>query len=292
MDLDLTKRRGHRRRGLWAAAAGALLLAVLVAGAVGLSSRGKAAPDQLVPLYSAPGPSLWATACSEVNGAHGGSFLVADIGAKQGPGPSRVAAWASVFHTCAGYGKASVLGYVWTDYGQGGMASVPGIEAQVADWYSYYPGDIAGIFFDGASDTVPGATTPNVTFYRTLASYVHSKEGSHSKVVLNFGTNPTSGWMFAATAAENADIVVTFEGSYNTPGENPYTSWAPASWESHYPAHDFAAIVYDEDNATDAALSQPSTACKALRKENLGYLYAGTTYTDLPPEFTQMVADC
>jgi hypothetical protein len=79
---------------------------------------------------------------------------------------------------------------VWTDYGQASIASV---EAQVDAWYAYYPGEIAGIFFDGVSDEVPGATTSNQGFYRTLASYVHSHEGNNDEVVFNFGENPVLG---------------------------------------------------------------------------------------------------
>jgi len=49
--------------------------------------------------------------------------------------------------------------------------------------------------------------------------------------------------------AENADIVVTFEGSYDTPGENPYTSWTQAAWELDYPANDFAALIHSHPTA-------------------------------------------
>ena len=227
-----------------------------------------------------------------MNGAHGGSYIIADVDQGLGAGPAPVAAYASAFDNCLNYGRASVLGYVWTDYGAGGTASIASIEAQVNQWYSYYPGDIGGIFFDGASDTVPGTTTSNVTFYQTLDVYVHQHEGNNDEVVLNYGASPGSGWMFNSSNAKNADIVVTFEGSYNTPGENPYTSWAPASWESQYPADDFAALVYDAYDATDSGIPQPATACSALSQQNLGYLYVGSWYTNLAPNFSQMVADC
>ena len=164
-------------------------------------------------------------------------------------------AWANVIDNCPSYGRASVIGYVWTDYGEGGQASIAGIESQINAWYSYYPGEIAGIFFDGVSDAVPGTSTSNESFYQTLASYVHTHEGAGAQVVFNFGANPGSDWMLKShEASNNANLVVTFEGSYNTAGEDPYTSWTQAAWEEAYPADDFAALVY---NAPNEATPQP-----------------------------------
>ena len=96
-------------------------------------------------------------------------------------------AWTNVIKNCYQYGRASVIGYVGTDYGQ---VSIAAVETQIKDWYSFYKGNIAGIFFDGASDTVPGTTTSNLTYYRTLDYYVHKHEGNNDEVVLNFGANP------------------------------------------------------------------------------------------------------
>jgi Spherulation-specific family 4 len=204
-------------------------------------------------------------------------------------GSERVASWASLLENCHSYGRASVIGYVWTDYGEGGPASLASIESQINAWYSYYPGDIAGIFFDGVSDDVPGTSTSNQNFYRTLSSYVHTREGAGAEVVLNFGANPGSEWMLNSTAANNANIVVTFEGSYDTPGEDPYTAWTQASWEAAYPAHDFAALVYNAPN--EAITPQPASACSALASQNIGYVYVGTWYDELPSYFSGFLAD-
>ena len=136
---------------------------------------------------------------------------------------------------------------------------------------------------------MPGTSTSNQSFYQTLASYVHKNEGHNDDVVFNYGANPASGWMFNSTNAKNADVVVTFEGSYNTPGENPYTSWGPAPWERHYPASNFAALAYD---APDGATPQPSSACTALLAQNLGYVYVGTWYDVLPPYFSTFLNEC
>jgi hypothetical protein len=283
----------HTHRRVGATLALLLGLTVMLAGPLAAgAARGKSArgPDQLIPLYDNANPADWSTACSQVSGTHGGSLIIADVAEGQGPGTTPVASWKSAIDACDNYGRASVIGYVWTDYGEGGTASIAGIEAQIRAWYSFYPGHIGGIFFDGASDTVPGTATSNHAFYQTLASYVHKHEGNNDEVVLNYGANPGSGWMFNSSNANNADLVVTFEGSYNTPGENPYVDWAPASWEAQYPAADFAALLYDTNDS--ASVPQPATACAALAKQNIGYVYVGTWYDTLPPYFATFLADC
>jgi len=269
------------------------LLGVAVAAIVGLvpapafaRSHGQA---QLIPLYDNANPADWAQVCSQTNGSGDGSWIVADVAEGQGPGTASVPAWAKVIDNCYSYGRASVIGYVWTNYGRGGQASIAGIEGQIKAWYSFYKGNIAGIFFDGVSDTLPGTTTSNQSFYRTLASYVHTHEGNNDEVVFNFGANPGSDWMLNSSDINNADIIVTFEGSYNTPSEGPYTSWTQASWELRYPASDFSALIY---NAPDsAATPQPASACNSLAQQNIGYVYVGTWYNLLPSYFGALLTD-
>jgi hypothetical protein len=201
-----------------------------------------------------------------------------------------VPAWAKIIDSCASYGRAQVLGYVWTDYGRGGSANLVPIEAQVRAWYAMYPGHIGGIFFDGVSDAVPGTGASNRYFYRSLTGYVHRRKGMGAQVVLNFGTNPVAGWMFDAAPMLNANVIVTFEGSYNIAGQDPLTAWAPAGWERGYPASDFAALVHNAPDTID--LPQPATACHALREKHLGYLYVGTSYSELPAYFSALVQSC
>jgi 6-phosphogluconolactonase (cycloisomerase 2 family) len=248
---------------------------------------GPAAQKALMPLYDNANPADWTAACSQTAS---GSLLIADVAEGQGPGSASVPAWANVIDNCSSYGRASVIGYVWTDYGEGGQASIAGIESQINAWYSYYPGHIAGIFFDGVSDDVPGTSTSNLGFYQALASYVHTHEGSSSEVVFNFGANPGSDWMLSNREANNnANLVVTFEGSYNTAAEDPYTSWTQAAWEAAYPADDFAALLY---NAPDGAVTpQPTSACSSLARQNIGYTYVGTWYDELPAYFGNFLTD-
>lgn len=272
----------YRRTSATGLLAGFFGVAVLAAGA-SAATAATVHRDELIPLYDNANPVDWQTACSQSNGAHGGSYIIADPFQGDGPGSGPVQSWASVINGCSQYGRASVIGYVWTNYGRGGAASVPAIEQQVSDWYLYYPRQIAGIFFDGASDTVPGATTSNKSFYQTLASYVHARERGKDEVVFNFGANPGSGWMFSGSSGKNANLIVTFEGSYDDAGSNPYTSWTQASWERSYPSDDFAALIYDAPSAA---------VCTPLATQHLGYVYVGTWYDTLPPFWDQFLSDC
>jgi len=271
-----------------------LLLSVAVVGAPAALGPGGADAavqhrDELIPLYDSPSDATfssdWQNACSQ---SYPGSYVIADPQPGAGPGTGPVTAWSNVFSTCKQDGRASVIGYVYTDYGQ---RSISAIEQDISDWYAFYPGQIAGIFLDEVSDTVPGTTTSNQGFYQTLASYVHQTKGAHT-VVFNYGSNPGSGWMLSGLAAQNADIVVTFEGAYNDPGENPYTAWTQASWESAYPASDFAALIYDAANATYASPTSYAAACTSLAGQRLGYVYVGTFYDVLPPFWSSFLNDC
>jgi hypothetical protein len=282
-----------KRLGMPTSLLGAAVLATIGFLPAGAAARDTHGQNQLIPLYDNGNPADWTEACSQTNGAGDGSWIIADVaegGEGGGPGSVSVPSWAKVIADCYEYGRASVIGYVWTNYGRGGQASIAAIESQIKAWYSFYPGNIAGIFLDGVSDTVPGTTTSNQSFYRTLASYVHTHEGNNDEVVLNFGANPSSDWMLGGSSTNNADIVVTFEGSYNTAGEGPYTSWTPASWERHYPANDFAALVY---NASDSppATPQPASVCASLAQQNIGYVYVGTWYDQLPSYFGTLMTD-
>lgn len=201
-----------------------------------------------------------------------------------------MANWAKVIEDCYTYRRASVIGYVWTDYGRASQAGIASIKAQIDNWYAFYPGQIAGIFLDGVSDAIPETGVSNQAFYQTLSTYVHSRTDDNDLVVLNFGQNPGSDWMLRASNAKNADIVVTFEGAYNTPGMNPYTAWQPAAWEKRYPANDFAALIYDAPDSTGTA--QPATACNLLKQQNIGFVYVGTWYSELAPYYGDLARLC
>jgi hypothetical protein len=208
-------------------------------------------------LAPAPRPTGRATALGSSRTRRDG----ADPADGAGPGTAPQPAYAKAIKDCYRYGRASVIGYVWTNYGRDGAAGIPAIEKQIDSYYSFYPGGIAGIFFDGVSDATPETMVSNQAFYQTLASYVHARSDNNDEVGFNFGANPGSDWMMRASSARNADIVVTFEGSYDDPNANPFTAWQQPAWEQRYPAGDFAALVNEApDTACTRNLRLPAAA--------------------------------
>ena len=203
---------------------------------------------ELIPLYDNANPADWTAVCSQTNGSGDGSWIIADPFQGQGAGTAAVPRGRSVIKNCYNYGRASVIGYVWTDYGEGGRRASPTSRPRSRTG-TLLQGEIAGIFFDGVSDDVPGTTTSNQSFYRTLATYVHTHEGNNDEVVFNFGANPGSPWMFTSSNANNADIVVTFEGPTTRPAKTP-TPPGRRRPGSRYPANDFAALIYDAPRTT------------------------------------------
>jgi hypothetical protein len=118
--------------------AGTLLLVLVALAALAIVALGPSAPgtatqhrDQLIPVYDNANPVDWQTACSQSNGSRGGSYIIANAFPSDRPGPGPVQAWSNVIKHCYQYGRASVIGYVWTNYGRGGSTSIPRIERQI-----------------------------------------------------------------------------------------------------------------------------------------------------------------
>ncbi len=227
----------------------------------------------VVPLYDQSSAD-WATTCSAL--ASTNSFVVADIGSSSGPGTSGSASWSGNFSACDA-AHVGVLGYVDSDYCHVALATV---EGQVDSWYEWYAGDgLAGIFVDEVAN--PSSATSKTdclsktmsaaTYYQTIAAYIHT-EGVYQTVAFNYGRNPVSGWALSNRyAAQNANILVTFEGPYA--GYVDYAgsgrAWSPSSWESSFAASHFSVLVYD-------AISPdlPGAFCSAVSQQNVGYAYA------------------
>jgi len=49
-------------------------------------------------------------------------------------------------------------------------------------------------------------------------------------------------------------------------------------------------LLYDTNDS--AAIPQPVTACAALAKQNVGYVYVGTWYDTLPSYLATFLTDC
>jgi hypothetical protein len=236
-----------------------------------------------MPLYDAS-PSDWQEACTTIAPS---SFIVADIGSPGGPGTAAAPSWAADIGACGG-ADVGVLGYVDTGFCQVTLAAA---EHQVDEWYSWYGADgVGGIFFDEAADPASpsseadclSGTSSAVTYYRSLAAYVHGKSTGQT-VAFNFGVNPTSDWpLSSSSAAQNADIAVIFEDPYSAYVDygGSGTAWAPASWESGYAARHFSILVYGASGA-----GQPGAVCSRAATQNVGYGYVtpAAGWTGLPP---------
>ena len=141
----------------------------------------------------------------------------------------------------------TVLGYVYTDYGQRSPAMV---KSDIDKYYAWYSVD--GIFFDQASTQCSHARS----YYKGLYEYVNDKGG---KVVLNPGTQTNECYMAVA------DVVVNFEDTYTN-----YTSdsYSQPEWISEYPATRFWHLVHAAATTADMR-----DAVRLSRERNAGFVY-------------------
>lgn len=239
--------------------------AALTAGAVlGAAAPGSAAIPQrvAVPAYFYPSPdSEWTQL---VQGAP--TVGVAIANPASGPGTSFDQNYADAIQTAHDAG-IQVIGYVRTGYfGTTGIPTNDGqttpeawtrqIEAEVDTWYDLYGTyGLDGIFFDEAlADCGPDNT--HVDLYIGIADHVR-QHGSGATVVDNPGTAVEQCYTQAA------DILVTFEGGYDT-----YISWEPPAWQASADPNQLWHLVYNTPNQTDMA-----DAMALSKSRNAGYVY-------------------
>lgn len=155
----------------------------------------------------------------------------------------------------------TVLGYVYTNYGQRNLIDV---RNEVDKYYSWYHVD--GIFFDqGAYDC------GHVNYYQILNNYVKSKCGK-AFTVINYGGNTQE------CTINSSDVSVVFEDTYAV-----YKNWFPSPWYGYYPAKKFWHIVYN------VAQSSVADTMMLSKRRNAGYIYltndgSENPYDTLPPE--------
>lgn len=180
-------------------------------------------------LYSYPPSAFWtaAIAAAPVTG-----IIIANV--DSGPGTGTEANFETIYTDAVAAG-IKLLGYVSTDYGGASEASV---EAQIADWYSFYPGLIGGIFFDEVL-----ATTGNETYYTALVSYCHTNHAG-STVMLNPGDIPAEAYL----STPIGDIVQVEENTY---ANYVNDAIAAPSWLFDYPSSQIAITVNTCPNQAD-----------------------------------------
>ncbi len=216
------------------------LLAVLIV--LGVAAGSAAAQSIAVPAYFYPGgsPNYW----TQLDQAGPGTLAVLNpsSGPGSGPDPNYLSAVRSA--EAAGI---TVVGYVYTNYGNRSLSAV---ESDVTKYYSWYP--VQGIFFDQAS-----TSCTKEAYYAQLNSYVKALSVT-AHTVLNPGTQTDQ--CYAAAA----DTLLTFEGT-----ASEYTSsYSAPSWVSSYPASHFWHVIYGA--STTSAMA---TAVQLSKTRNAGYVY-------------------
>ncbi|STX51679.1 Spherulation-specific family 4 [Legionella busanensis] len=170
---------------------------------------------------------------------------IALINPFNGPGSTKDPAYAAQVVRSHNAGQ-SVLGYVYTSYGQ---RSLTAIRADINRYYNWYQVD--GIFFDeGFSENCT-----KFTYYQNLNNYVKAK-GGKAITIVNFGTSTPECYI------NTTDILVTFESNYNA-----YLNWRPSGWETKYPASRFWHLLY----ATP--YSSLTNAISLTKQRHAGWVY-------------------
>jgi hypothetical protein len=115
----------------------------------------------IIPLYSAPS-SAWQSIITDKQ-VNPSVPMVVVVNPHDGPGSavsSTYTAWISAFEAAG----ITVIGYVWTDFGERSMSA---IDANIQDYANWY--HLEGGFFDGMSKTAADAS-----YYQTVAKYAAS----------------------------------------------------------------------------------------------------------------------
>jgi hypothetical protein len=200
-----------------------------------------------VPAYIDPttDPGAWAA----LSGARPGSVGIVVANVANGPGSQPVPAWTSAMQQMHDAGS-SVLGYVDTGYlgspaggrrkglptrtgSTGVRAWLAQVDADIDAWYEFYGSAIGGIFLDqSTSDCGPTATSVEYAdLYRTLSAYVKQAHPG-ALTALNPGT------AVAQCYRDSADVLVTFEGSYQDytgADASPNQTYHPLTWSPANP---------------------------------------------------------
>lgn len=277
----MLQRHGRGRLHLRAAA---VLVALLTAASAAAPAQAAGAPpdgiaQQLaVPAYFYPGgdgAALW----QQLNNPGVG---IAVANPFSGPGKTRDPNYAAAI-TAAKNAGVRALGYVATGYlGTTGRATrlnetnpaawAAQVQQDVATWYRLYGADgLGGIFFDEVQN-VCGPQDTYIDTYRMLDRHTkRANPGAFTVINPGIDTEPCY--------ADAADVILTFEGTYET-----YLGWQPPAWHRALDPRKLWHLVH----ATDTTAQLANTV--ALSKQrNAGYLYVtpdvlANPWDSLPPQ--------
>lgn len=193
--------------------------------------------------------------------------LLAIMNPSSGPGRRLDAYYLAAAQAVAQSG-GRVLGYVYTSYGKRSLSAV---QADVDRYFSWYP--VAGIFFDEMAST---ATSRNLNYYGTLATYVRSKRAGALVVA-----NPGVAFDRAFAANRTADVFVDAEDPADT-----VLSSGQASWTQNYSPGMFAELAY--------AAGDDAAVVRSLAQRRIAWVYstrlpAADPWAALPDDFAAEV---
>ena len=206
-----------------------------------MTSHQKRERHLLVPLYVYPGtdPGAWDGVAARADDV---AWVVFNPASGPGAAPQPEFAEAAATLRAAGI---PLLGYVDTDYAGRGHREVV---ADIERYQEWYPVD--GVFLDQA-----GSGAALLPYYRRLSVAARSLEAR--QVVLNPGVHPDPGY------ADIADVLITFEGAWDT-----YRQLRTPDWTEAFPPQRFGHLVH----------SAPPDACglvaEVAREYGAAYCYA------------------
>lgn len=216
-------------------------------------------------------------------GSTAGKVAIAVANVSNGPGHGPEPAWASVIQREHATGT-KVLGYVDTGYfGTTGLRTRSGstseadwtsqIEQDVNAWYAFYGPGIDGIFFDEGQHACGPTSGSNawVDLYGRINAYAKTNRPGAMTAI-----NP--GKVVPRCYENTADVLVTFEGSY----DSYVNHYAPLSWNPVDPLKIWH-LIYDASTQADM-----EKAVSLSQSRNAGYVYVTNDvlpnpYDTLPP---------
>src|SRR5437762_2098871 len=234
-----------------------------IGGAAGTTPPpASSAAATIVPLYTDPGDPSW-NAIIAAKMAHPKVGVIAIVNPSDGPGGSASSGYTSGIARLNAAG-IKVIGYVATGYASKTAAVV---EADIDRWKAFYPGQLAGIFFDEQSNRAA-----DVAHYRELSQY--AKTHGLSFTVGNPGTDT------------DPSYIGTFDAMliYETDGLPSASDMG--GWHASYAPSNFGVIPY--------AVNMDATFVRNARKY-VEYIYLQNDnlpnpWDSLPSYFADLLA--
>jgi phage tail-like protein len=178
-------------------------------------------------LYSYPPSAFWTAA---IDAYPQTKFIIANV--DSGPGTGTESNFQAIYNEATAAG-IELLGYVYTNYGARSLADC---ETDINNWYTYY--GIRSIFFDECA-----TSSSFLSYYQSLASYVHSGDGS-ATVMVNPGAIPDEGYF--SIGINIIQVEENSDAAYPADAAN-----APA-WLFDYPSSMIAVTVNECATQADA----------------------------------------